>query len=174
MEKVKEIVIMGGAVTVAGNITPAAEFNMYVDPHAARVVFEAGLPLTLVGLDVTHKVRLPQEAVEREVAPRRTAISQFISDCTSDLFAFCEDYEGEASFPLHDPLAVGVVVDPSLVVWESMHVDIETCGDMTEGMTVADRRPIRASWKKPANARVCLGVDASRFLSLFLERVCPR
>jgi purine nucleosidase/pyrimidine-specific ribonucleoside hydrolase len=173
MEKVKGIVLMGGAVTVAGNITPAAEFNMYVDPHAARVVLGAGLPLTLVGLDVTRKVRLSRETLERDVVPRQTAISQFISDCTSDLFVFCQDLEGESSFPLHDPLAVGAVVDPSLVVWESMHVDVETCGDITEGMTVADRRPIWNSRKKPANARVCLGVDASRFLSLFLERVCP-
>ena len=173
MARLKRIVMMGGAVTGPGNITPAAEFNMFVDPHAARVVFDAGIPLTVVGLDVTRKVRLTRETVDNEVAACQTMISQFLCDCTTDLFAFSEEREGEASFSLHDPLAVGVVIDPSLVVCESMHVDVETRGDVTEGMTVADRRPIRASWKKTANAEVCLDVDALRFLTLFLERLCP-
>jgi len=173
MAGLKRIVVMGGAFTVSGNVTPAAEFNMFVDPHAARLVFHAGIPLTVVGLDVTRKVRLTRETTEKKVTPRQTMISQFLCDCTADLFAFCEEQEGVASFPLHDPLAVGVVIDPSLVVCESMHVDVETRGNVTEGMTVADRRPIRASWKKPPNADVCLAVDASRFLSLFLDRLCP-
>jgi inosine-uridine nucleoside N-ribohydrolase len=173
MARLKRIVVMGGAVTVPGNMTPAAEFNMFVDPHAARLVFDAEIPLTVVGLDVTRKVRLTRETVDKEVAPCHTPISQFLCDCTTHLFAFCEEREGVASFPLHDPLAVGVVIDPALVVCESMHIDVETRGDVTEGMTVADRRPIRASAKKTPNAEVCLDVNASRFLSLFLERLCP-
>ena len=164
---------MGGAVTVSGNITPAAEFNMFADPHAARVVFEAGIPLTVVGLDVTRKVRLTRETVDQAVASCHTPISQFLCDCTTRLFAFCEEHEGVASFPLHDPLAVGVVIDPALVMCEAMHIDVETRGDVTEGMTVADRRPIRVSAKKTPNAEVCLDVNASRFLSLFMERLCP-
>jgi len=173
MARLKRIVMMGGAVTVPGNITPAAEFNMFADPHAARAVFDAGIPLTVVGLDVTRKVRLTRETVDQAVAPCDTPISRFLCDCTARLFAFCEEREGVASFPLHDPLAVGVVIDPALVVCESMHIDVETRGDVTEGMTVADRRPIRASAKKTPNAEVCLDVNASRFLSLFLERLCP-
>ena len=174
MTRLKRIVLMGGAVTVPGNVTPAAEFNIHVDPHAARVVFGAGIPLTVVGLDVTQKVRLSRKTVEAEIAPRQTAISQFLCDCTADLFAFCEEREGEPSFPLHDPLAVGVVVDPSFVSLEAMHVEIETEGEFTEGMMIADLRPIKPSWKNPPNAVVCLDVDESRFLSFFLERVCPK
>jgi purine nucleosidase/pyrimidine-specific ribonucleoside hydrolase len=173
MAGLKRIVLMGGAFTVAGNVTPAAEFNMFVDPHAASLVFHAGIPLTVVGLDVTRRVRLTREIVEKQVAPRQTRISQFLCDCTADLFAVCEEREGIASFPLHDPLAVGVVIDPSLVDCESMYVDVETRGNVTRGMTVADRRPIRASLKKPPNADVCLNVDAPRFLTLFLDRLCP-
>lgn len=174
MARLKRIVLMGGAVTVAGNITPVAEFNMYVDPLAASIVFEAGIPLTVVGLDVTRKVRLNRETMEREVAPCQTVVSQFLCDCTSDLFAISEQREAHASFSLHDPLAIGVVIDPSFVTWEPMHIEIERKGEVTEGMTVADRRPIQAAWKKPPNAEVCLDVNASRFLSFFLERLCPK
>ncbi|RMF87840.1 MAG: nucleoside hydrolase, partial [Nitrospinota bacterium] len=171
MARVKRIVVMGGAFGVPGNITPVAEFNIYVDPHAAQIVFAAGLPLTVVGLDVTRKVRLTPQVVQTAIAPRQTRVSQFICDCTSGLFAFSEEREGEASMPLHDPLAVGVAIDPSLVSTEQLHVEIETEGEITEGMTVADRRPLKPVWKRPPNAEVCFDVDVSRFLSLFLERL---
>lgn len=174
MAMLKRIVLMGGAVTVPGNITPAAEFNIYFDPQAASIVFNAGIPLTVVGLDVTRKVRLNRETVETEVAPCQTDISQFLCDCTSDLFTISEQREGKASFTLHDPLAIGIVIDPSFVSWEPMHIEIERKGEVTEGMTVADRRPIKAAWKKSPNAQVCLDVDSSRFLSFFLERLCPK
>jgi purine nucleosidase/pyrimidine-specific ribonucleoside hydrolase len=174
MERLKRVIVMGGAIGVAGNVTAVSEFNMYADPHAARVVFRAGLPLTVVGLNVTQKVRLTRDMVNKQIAPRQTAISRFVCDCTSDLFVFFEEREGEASFSLHDPLAVGVAIDPSLVSCEPMHVDIETGGVITDGMTVADRRPIRPLFKDPPNAEVCLDVDAPRFLRLFLERLGPR
>lgn len=173
MAKLKRIVVMGGAVTVSGNVTPAAEFNVYVDPRAASIVFHAGIPLTLVGLDVTHKVRLTRKTVETEVAPRQTVISQFLCDCTSEAFALSERRKGGASVTLHDPLAIGVVIDPSLVSSEPMHVEVEVKGEFTEGMTLADRRSIHAVLKESPNAEVCLNVDASRFLSFFLERLCP-
>jgi len=172
MARLKGIVLMGGAVTVPGNVTPAAEFNVFVDPEAASIVFSAGIPLTVVGLDVTRKVRLTRETVEREVLPCQTPISQFVCDCTSDLFAISEDRGGEPSFPLHDPLAVGVALDPSLISSKPMHIEVETKGKLTEGMTLADRRPVHEKINGSPNAQVCLDVDASRFLSLFLERLC--
>lgn len=172
MAEMKRIVLMGGSVTVPGNITPAAEFNIYVDPQAASIVFNAGIPITVVPLDVTRRVRLTREMMEGEVAPCKTPISQFLYDSGSQLFGVLEELEGEASFALHDPLAVGVVIDRSFVSSEAMHVEIETDGEVTRGMTVADRRPILGRWKKPPNAQVCLDVDASRFLSFFFERLC--
>jgi purine nucleosidase/pyrimidine-specific ribonucleoside hydrolase len=174
MTRLKRIVLMGGAVTVPGNITATAEFNIFVDPEAASIVLGAGIPIIMVGLDVTRKVRLTRETVETEVFPCRTAVSQFVCDCTSDLFAIYEEREGEPSFPLHDPLAVGAVIDPSLVSSKPMHVEIETGGEVTEGMTVADRRPLVETLKKSPNAQVCLDVEKERFLFLFLERLCQK
>jgi inosine-uridine nucleoside N-ribohydrolase len=173
MATLKRVVLMGGAFTVPGNVTPVAEFNIYVDPHAARIVFDAGIPLTVVGLDVTRRVRLTRKTLETEIVPCETTISQFVCDATSDLFAMVREEEGtRLGVPLHDPLAVGAVIDPSFVASEAMHVEIERTGEFTEGMTVADRRSIRADLKKPPNADVCVDVDASRFLSFFLERLC--
>jgi inosine-uridine nucleoside N-ribohydrolase len=171
MAKVKRVVLMGGAISVPGNITLNAEFNIFVDPHAASIVFHAGIPLTMVGLDVTRQVRLNKTTLALAVASGQTAVRQFLCDCTADLFAFAEKREGEASFPLHDPLAIGVVIDPSFVATEAMYVEIETKDEVTEGMTLANTRPLKPEWKKPPNAEVCTAVHASRFLSFFLARV---
>lgn len=162
---------MGGAVGVPGNVTPVAEFNIYFDPHAASIVFHSGIPLTIVGLDVTRQIRLTKDMVTKTLASRRTVLNQFIYDCTERLFTFMEERVGEARLSLHDPLAVGVVIDPSFVSTETMHVEIETDGEFTEGMMVADLRSVQPMWKKPPNADVSVNVDASRFLSFFLERV---
>ncbi|MBW2122049.1 MAG: nucleoside hydrolase, partial [Deltaproteobacteria bacterium] len=172
MALTREIVLMGGAVTVPGNVTPAAEFNIFVDPAAARIVFDSGIPITLVGLDVTRKVRLSREDLDRRISTCETETNRLVRDSTRDLFVISEEREGEAAFSLHDPLAVGVAIDPSFVSRTPLPVQIETRGEVTEGMTVADRRPVRADLKKRPNAEVCLDVDSSRFLSFFLERLC--
>ncbi len=174
MARLKRIILMGGAVRSPGNVTPAAEFNVYTDPHAASVVFQAGIPLTMIGLDVTRRVRFTPKVVSEKIAPRCTVLSQFICDSTGDLFAFAKEREGIASVALHDPLALGVAIDPSFVSVIPLHVEIETKGGLTEGMTVADERPLMPAWKKPPNAEICLEVDASRFLLFFLDRLCPR
>ena len=174
MARLKRIILMGGAVRSPGNVTPAAEFNVYTDPHAASIVFQAGIPLTMIGLDVTRRVRFTPKVVSEKIAPRCTVLSQFICDSTGDLFAFTKEREGMASVALHDPLALGVAIDPSFVSVIPLHVEIETKGGLTEGMTVADERPLTPAWKKPPNAEVCLEVDASRFLLFFLDRLCPR
>jgi inosine-uridine nucleoside N-ribohydrolase len=173
--KVKRIVLMGGAISVSGNVTPVAEFNMFVDPHAARIVFDAGLPLTVVPLDVTRQVKLTHRRLAEAVALHPSPIGQFLLDCTQQAFSVSAARTEDGAIYLHDPLAVGAVIDESFLSTERLHVEIETSGDISEGMTVADRRPLRPSLKKPPNAAVCLQVDAPRFLSFFLDRVlCPK
>jgi len=171
MATAKRIVLMGGAIGVAGNVTPAAEFNIYVDPHAAGIVFNAGIPITMVGLDVTYQVKLTADDIAAATAAHKTTAGQFLIDCTRHPFESTAKRSGESRFFLHDPLAVGVVIDPSFVVTEAMPVDVETRGSITEGMTVADRRSIHPSLKKPPTAEVCMEVDAPRFTDFFMQRI---
>jgi ribokinase len=106
------VVIMGGAVTVPGNITPVAEFNIYVDPEAAQIVFASGLPTTLIGLDVTERVRLRAETLGQHVRPGSSALGQFVAECTAQTMQFSAREEWQVGMAMHDPLAVGAVVDP--------------------------------------------------------------
>ena len=172
MAQVKEIVIMGGAITVPGNVTPCAEFNIYVDPDAAEVAFSSGLPITLVPLDVTQQVILTQAQIEASVRPIGNRVTQFICDSTDRALASARVREGCAAIPLHDPLAVGIVIDHSLVRRRPFHVEVETAAGPSRGRTIADRRHIRAGGNKPPNLQVCVEVDARRFVDLFLERAC--
>lgn len=172
MAKVKEIVIMGGAIQAPGNVTPGAEFNLYTDPEAARLVFSSGLPITLVPLDVTQRVMLRAELIEAVVRHVGSRVTRFVRDVTERLFGIEQERSGCATIPLHDPLAVGVVIDPSLVVRRPLHVEVETGDGSAQGMTIADRRQIREEWKQPPNLQVCMKVDAGRFMALFLERIC--
>jgi len=167
----RRIVVMGGAVTVPGNVTPAAEFNLYVDPEAAAAVFNAGLPIELIPLDVTRQVLLTRAALAEAVgrAPGRRA--RFVEDFSLFGFDFADSH-GEGGIVLHDPLAVAVAVAPGLVRLEPFHVDVECEGTHTRGMTVADRRDIPPHRKKAPNCRAALHVDAEQSLRLFLERVC--
>jgi inosine-uridine nucleoside N-ribohydrolase len=171
MAQAQRIVLMGGAIGVPGNITPVSEFNIYVDPMAAGIVFNAGIPLTVVGLDVTHQVKLAAGEIAAATDVRKTTVGHFLVDCTKDLLSSPSNRHKEPGLFLHDPLAVGVVIDPSFVATEPMSVDIETRGDLTEGMTVADRRLIHPSLKKSPNADICLKVDAPRFIDFFLRRL---
>jgi purine nucleosidase/pyrimidine-specific ribonucleoside hydrolase len=160
---------MGGAVAVPGNVTATAEFNMHVDPEAAAEVFASGLPIELVPLDVTRRVVLTRADLRAVLARHGGSTARFIEDFTAHGFNF-ETQRGDGGMALHDPLAVGVAVDPSLVTLEPLHVAVECEGRLTRGMTVADRRPHR---DRPApTCRAALDVDAPRFLRLFLERVC--
>ena len=171
MSKAKRIVLMGGAIGVSGNVTPTAEFNIYVDPDAAGIVFNSGIPITMVGLDVTTRVKLTAEDISAAAADHNSTVSRFLVDCTQDLLERTAKRYGEAHLTLHDPLAVGVVIDPSLVAAEAMPVDVETRGVLTEGMTVGDRRPIHSGLKNQSTADVCIEVDAQRFTSFFLKRL---
>ena len=173
MQQVQEIILMGGAIGVPGNVTPVAEFNIYTDPEAAQIVFRSGLPLTLVPLDATRQVQLTRKVIQKEIQPLGTRIAQFIVDCTAHTLEFFEQVEEIPALTLHDPLAVGVAIAPSLVNLKPLFVDVEIQGEITRGMTVADLRSIAANLKEKPNVKVARAVDGKRFLKLFREHVCP-
>jgi len=167
------VVVMGGAVTVAGNVTPAAEFNFFVDPEAAAQVLEAGLAVELIPLDVTRRVVLAQAVLtERLRRCPDDRIARFILDFTLHGFAFGASQEG-GGIVLHDPLAMAVALDPSLVTFEPMSVEVECEGKLTRGLSLADRRAISSHRKRVPSCRVAMDVDADAVLRLFLERLCP-
>jgi len=164
----RQIVIMGGTIWEPGNITPVAEFNLFADPEAAREVLRCGVPLVLVGLDVTRKVVLTRERLDRLLGARSDRRARFLRCVCHQLFSFYRTALGADICFLHDPLAVGVALDRSLVETRPMHVDIETSGELTRGMLVAERR----QWaRKATNVEVCVEVDSERFLANFCERV---
>lgn len=168
--RVGRVVVMGGAVAVPGNITPAAEFNFYVDPEAAAAVFEAELPIELVPLDVTTQVVLTRALAAERLGPCAHPVGRFIADLIEHGFVAEDRHPG---IVLHDPLAVGVALDPSLVQFEPLHVEIECQGRATRGLSLADRRALPSHRRHRPNCRVAMAVDAARFLRLFLDRLCP-
>jgi len=154
------IVAMGGAVDVPGNITPTAEFNMYVDPEAAHRVFAAHLPLDLVPLDATRQAVLPRaglkSALRRESGPLVDRIVAF-----SERGFRLDHSTGARGLVLHDPLALALAIDPALAEWEPVRLVVGPDGET-----------LRASGEP--NCRIARRVDTDRFLRLFLERLCPR
>jgi inosine-uridine nucleoside N-ribohydrolase len=172
LRRCARIVIMGGAVSAGGNVTPVAEFNMYVDPDAAAAVFEAGLPIDLIPLDVTRQVILTRGALYETLGRNPSPRARFVEDFTLFGFEFGESRRDGGIF-LHDPLAMAAALEPDLVRFESLHVAVEWEGRLTRGMTVADRRNIEPYRKEPPTCRAALSVDGPRFLHYFLERLCP-
>jgi inosine-uridine nucleoside N-ribohydrolase len=166
LRRVGRIVVMGGAVTAPGNVTAAAEFNFYVDPDAAAAVLGAGLPVDLVPLDVTRQVVLARADLEGALGTPREGAGRLLLD----LAAYGFD-RGARGITLHDPLAVAVAADPTLVTWTPLHVDVETESPLTRGLSLGDRRE-GAERPAPANCRVALTVDAPRALARVLEGLC--
>ena len=166
MRGLGSLVVMGGAIRSPGNVGPVSEFNFSVDPEAAAIVLGAGLPLTLVPLDVTERVILTRGLLDE--TDRDGKVTTFVRRITETTIAFHREHEGTEGLFLHDPLAIGVALDPSLVRCEPMTVAVETQGALTAGMAVADLR--RRSRAAPT-AKVCVEVEADRFLGLFAERV---
>ncbi|ULL13187.1 nucleoside hydrolase [Paenibacillus sp. H1-7] len=165
--KLGRVVTMGGAVATPGNVTKFAEANIIIDPHAAHIVFSSELPITLVGLDVTRKTVLRQEAVAmwRE---KNTESSVFFASFTEYYMQAYKQYHPYLQgCALHDPLAVGVAAHPDLVATVPMHITVDLDDDAL-GRTVEDIR--RVSPGGP-NTQVCMEVDADRFVSEFLDRV---
>ena len=168
MRKLREIVIMGGAFRVYGNMSPVAEFNIFADPHAAQVVCNAGIPLVFVPLDVTMQAILTADAIDRYAA-LGGRIATFVRDCTAHYVTFHRQRRQVDGCFMHDPLAVAVAFHEELVRLVPARVDVETSGDLTIGMTVADLRESKDG--AAPNARVCVDVDAAAFITLFEERV---
>ena len=162
MGKLKAIAVMGGTVRTKGNITPHAEFNVFSDPLAAKIVLESGLPITLVPLDVTHQVCLTPQMMEERVKPINNSFSRFVTEATG-YDSTTHQFRNMERIYLHDPLAVGVVIDPTLVIKERLSIRVETREGESYGRTF--------EVKEGPETDVCLGVDSQRFLELFVSRL---
>jgi inosine-uridine nucleoside N-ribohydrolase len=178
---VKDIVIMGGSIT-GGNVDGAAEANIYNDPEAAQIVFNAGWMVTMIGSDVGERTLITRKDVTQLQASHRPE-SDFIGKL-ADFYLTRSEKSGYQGAAMYDPLAVGVVIDPTLVTLKNMHVDVETKGEFTRGETVANRMgydeknvlhgdhyEIEDLVALKPNARVCLTSDADRFVRLFVDRI---
>jgi purine nucleosidase len=166
-ERIQEIVAMGGAYFEVGNITPAAEFNIYVDPEAADIVFKSGIKIVLLTLDLTHKVLTLKARVEKiRALGTRPAVA------LAEMLDFFERFDvekyGSDGGPLHDPTTIAYLVKPELFAGRDCNVEIELNSELTLGMTVIDWWKVT---KKPANALVLKDIDAQGFFDLLTERV---
>ena len=165
VKNISELVLMGGALSL-GNITPAAEFNIYSDPHAAHIVFVAGIKLTMIGLDVTHQARATPERLE---AIR--AIGNPAAVCVAGMLDFYGEQYIETfseGAPLHDPCVIAYILRPNLFSGQEMRVDIEISSPLTIGRTVCD---VHARSGQAGNANVLEKIDADGFFALLGERL---
>ncbi|KQN70182.1 nucleoside hydrolase [Devosia sp. Leaf64] len=166
-ERVAELVMMGGAYFEVGNITPAAEFNIYVDPDAADIVFRSGIKLTVLPLDVTHQM---QSTPARLNAIK--AIGNKSGQAVYDMLTFSEGFDlkkyGWDGAPLHDPTVIACLIDPTIFEGRECNVTIETTSELTIGMTVTDYWHVT---DKPKNATYIRSGNADRFYDLLTERL---
>jgi purine nucleosidase len=162
--RVGEIVQMGGAVNVPGNITEVAEYNLYVDPEAAAEVLASGARLRLVPLDVTLQVELLRADLRRLALERDSAVFQFVRESTVLCMDAHQEFRGLNGMNLHDPMAVAAAIDPGLFRWQSARLDVRT--------DEAERGRIIARLDPDSPHQIPVAVDAERFLQLFTTRVC--
>ncbi|HEY1263649.1 MAG TPA: nucleoside hydrolase [Terriglobales bacterium] len=178
---VKEVILMGGSIS-GGNVNAAAEANIYNDPEAAQIVFQAGWPITMSGLEVGNKALFTQKYLD-QLGQSHGPVNDFIYQIGKYLMGLSAQF-GSPGSPMYDPSAVAIAVDPTLVKTQEMHVDVETRGEFTRGETVGnrngyiernvlhgDRYVIEGVDKVAPNAKVCVDVDADRFLQLFVSRI---
>jgi purine nucleosidase len=163
---VKQLVIMGGAILEHGNLTPLAEFNIYVDPHAAHIVFHSGIPMTLIPLDVTHKCLLKLEHIAR-LMQIDSPIARFIKDAV-EVYLKASFALGFAGSALHDPLTLATIIAPELLTLQEYYVDVDISGGVSMGKTFAD---IKNLLKQPANMKVAMHVRGDDFIELFVQRM---
>ena len=178
---IKDVVIMGGSIT-GGNVNGAAEANIYGDPEAASIVFNAGWIVTMIGSDVGERTIMTRKYLN-DLKALHGPQSEFIYKL-ADFYLARSEKSGYAGAAMYDPLAVATVIDPTLVTLKDMHVDVETKGEFTRGETVANRMgsdennvqhgdhyEIEGVVELKPNAKVCLASDADRFLNLFIGRI---
>ncbi|MCG7626273.1 nucleoside hydrolase [Epibacterium sp. MM17-32] len=167
IDRVQEIVLMGGAYFEVGNITPAAEFNIYVDPEAAQEVLASGVRVTMMPLDVTHKA-LTSRARVQAFRDLRSRVGSFTAEMLDFFERFDVEKYGSEGGPLHDPCVIAYLIRPELFSGRRVNVEVETSSALTLGMTVADW------WRvtdRPANALFIGEVDADGFFALLTERL---
>jgi inosine-uridine nucleoside N-ribohydrolase len=177
----KDIVIMGGSIT-GGNVNGSAEANIYNDPEAAQIVFNAGWMVTMVGSDVGERTLITRKYLA-DLQSSHGPQSDFIAKI-ADFYLTRSEKSGYSGAAMYDPLAVGIALDPTLGTLREMHVDVETKGEFTRGETVANRMgsdennvlrgdhyEIEGVIPLKPNARVCMASDADRFLQMFVSRV---
>ena len=162
-ERIHEIVLMGGS-TQRGNTTPAAEFNIWVDPEAAALVFESGVPVTMIGLNLTHQALATPEVLER-VRALPGAPARAVADWMQFFGSRYERVFGRFAPPVHDPCTVALLIDPGVMELQETFVAVETEGRWTRGATVVD---LHGRLGRPPNARVALELDAPRFWDLVI------
>jgi inosine-uridine nucleoside N-ribohydrolase len=165
--RIAGIVLMGGGFFEGGNITPAAEFNIYVDPEAAKIVFASGVPITMMPLDVTHKALTRQDRVARLRAGGGRAAG-IMADMLEYFERFDEQKYGTDGGPLHDPTVIAYLLRPELFSGRECNVEIETASELTLGMTVIDWWQVTGRKK---NAFVVRDIDDDGFFDLFIDRL---
>lgn len=164
LPKIRGISLMGGAIGI-GNVTPAAEFNIYADPHAAAIVFACGRPITMCPLEVTHQA-LATESVTRRLRAANRPVPTLAAELL-DFFTetYCKVF-GFSAAPVHDPCAVAAVIDPTLIKSKPLRVEIELAGQWTRGKTVCDMYNVLGN---TPNATVGNGLEVERFWDMVIE-----
>ncbi len=163
-DNIELISIMGGGINT-GNRTASAEFNIYVDPEAASIVFQSGIDIVMAGLDVTNKAMIMDDELEK--LKNKGPVSDFVVELL-EFYSKASKRHGFPGSSLHDPCAIGYLLRPDLFEGKSYHIDIETQGAITRGMTIADRRPIP---KEKENAFVLLDLNRRQFIDFVCDSI---
>ncbi|MGB3415329.1 MAG: nucleoside hydrolase [Mesorhizobium sp.] len=165
--RIREIVLMGGGFFEGGNITPAAEFNIHVDPHAADIVFRSGVPIVMMPLDVTHKALTTAKRIDA-IRGLGTRVGDAVAAMLEFFERFDEEKYGTDGGPLHDPCVIAYLLRPELFAGRTCNVTVETTSELTMGMTVVDWWGVTG---RPANALVMRDVDSNGFFELLTQRL---
>ena len=167
VSRIKQIVLMGGAYFEVGNITPTAEFNIFVDPDAAKIVFEAGIDMVAMPLDVTHKALVTGERNEA-FRQLQSPVGIAVAEMTDFFERFDKEKYGSSGAPLHDPCVTAYLINPKIFSGKKINVEIETKSELTLGMTVADWWGVT---DRKANTFFVSDLDSEKFFNLLTERL---